>query len=215
MDSFNPLAKTNATTIENHNLMKSFRLLFCLTCAAIGLMTPASAQLKIGTVDMNKVFNAMPKTDDAKAALKKAEEAAESELKERMDAYKTVLEAAKKAEKEVTSSALSESAKAEKRKVFAEKATEVRKLEGEINEFRQARLKQLQDQVLRNRKEIVDQIMVVVKAKYEGDGYDIVLDRSAPSATGVPTVLFSKDTIDFSDAVIAEIQKSSPKEDKK
>ncbi len=163
----------------------------------------------IGTVDMNRVFNAMPKTDVAKAALKQAEDAAESELKERMDAYRAALEDAKKLEREATNSALSETARAEKRKSFAEKAGEVRKMELEINEFRQTRGKELQEQVLRNRGEILEQIMQVVKQKSNEKGFDLVLDRSAPSATGVPTVLFSKDSLDFSEEIIAELQKES------
>ncbi len=188
-----------------NNALKFFAtLILALSSAAL----PAAAQLKIGTVDVNRVFNSMPKTESAKVQLRLAEEAAEKEFKERMDAYKTAVEQARKLEQEANSPALSENARAERRRNLAAKAGDVRKLELEINEFRQTRMKELQEQLLKNRKEILDQITAVAVEISKAEGFDLVIDKSGPSAAGIPVVLFGKDAIDFTDKVIAQIEKS-------
>lgn len=171
--------------------------------------SPAGAQLKIGTVDVNRVFNSMPKTEAAKAQLRSAEEAAEKEFKERMEAYKTAVEQARKLEQEANSPALSESARAERRRTLAAKAGDVRKLELEINEFRQTRMKELQEQLLKNRKEILDQIMSVAVEIAKAEGFDLVLDKSGPSAAGIPVVLYAADAVDFTEKVIQRIGASA------
>src|SRR6478735_8489559 len=65
------------------------KLLFLLT-AAIGFGTAFDAsaqQIKIGTVDMKKIFESYYKTKDAESRINEARNAAKKELDERMEGY--------------------------------------------------------------------------------------------------------------------------------
>jgi outer membrane protein len=51
----------------------------------------------------------------------------------------------------------------------------------------------------------------VVDARVKSEGYDIVFDKSGQGISQVPVVLFSAASMDFSDSVIAELNKAAPK----
>jgi len=59
-----------------------------------------------------------------------------------------------------------------------EKVQEARNLDREIAEFRQTRERQLQEQFMSMRKDIIEDIMKVVNEKVKAAGYDLVLDKT-------------------------------------
>ena len=66
-------------------------------------------------------------------------------------------------------------------------------------EFRQRREQQLQEQVGRMRKGILDEIKTVVEAKAKDENYDLRFRQVRHRVcNGVPFLLHSKDAIDFS-----------------
>jgi Skp family chaperone for outer membrane proteins len=85
-----------------------------------------------------------------------------------------------------------------------------RVLDREIADFRTAKQKALQDQFLRMRKDIVDDIMKTVNDLVKAKAYDVVFDKSGLSAGAVPVVLYSRDDLDFSSDVIAALNKNVP-----
>jgi outer membrane protein len=191
---------------------KVARLLLPVTAAAFLLASAsASAQqgMKIGTVDMNKIFTDYKKTQAAQDRLKDVEKAAQDELNERMESYKNLLEDIKKVEQEANNPALSNEVKEEKKKTFQEKATEARGLEREINEFRQTRQKQIQEQMLRMRKGLIDEIIKEIAEKVKVEKYDLVFDKTGPSATGIPIVVYARDGLDFSDPISEILNKKA------
>jgi Skp family chaperone for outer membrane proteins len=80
-------------------------------------------------------------------------------------------------------------------------------MEREINEFRQTRERQLQEQAMRMRENIVKEITDVIMERVKGANYDLVLDKSGPSMNGVNIVLHSKDSFDFTTDVITALNK--------
>jgi Skp family chaperone for outer membrane proteins len=80
-------------------------------------------------------------------------------------------------------------------------------MEREINEFRQTRERQLQEQAMRMRENIVKEITDVIMEKVKGANYDLVLDKSGPSMNGVNIVLHSKDSFDFTTDVVTALNK--------
>ena len=178
---------------------------------SIGFATPAKAQLKIGTVDVQKVFNAYYKTKDANDKLKEAEKAYKDELDSRMDSYKKTFDAINKLNDEINKPDLSGAAKDQKSQERDSKINEAKGLEKEIGEFRQTREKQLQDQFRRMRDGIVEEIMRVVNDQVKAQNYDLVLDKSGASANNaVGVVLYSRDSYDFSDPVISKLNANQP-----
>ncbi len=190
-------------------------LLFPLLAAALflGAAPGALAQnLKIGTVDMKKVFESYYKTKDAETRINEARNTAKKELEDRMEIYKKETEDVQKLNDEINRPELSASAKEAKSKSRDEKIGELKTMEREIRDFQTTREKQLQEQTMRMRGGIVDQINAVVLARVKSEQYDLVFDRSGQSLNGVNMVLYAKDSYDFTNDVVSTLNKEKGNE---
>ena len=192
--------------------MKKHLTLSIFAAAAVAFLpSTVSAQsvtIRIGTVDMKKVFESYYKTKDAESKINEARNNAKKELEERMDTAKKLLEEVKKLDEDINRPELGKEAKEQKTKARGEKAGDLQTMDREIREFQASREKQLQEQSVRMRGGIVDEINKVVSEKVKADGYDIVFDRSGPSLNGVPVVLYAKETYDFTPDVITALNKN-------
>jgi len=170
----------------------------------------AHAQIKFGTVDMNRVFSEYYKTKDAQAKYADAEKAANDDLNSRVDVLKKSMQAISQLNSDLQKSGLAADTKDAMTKDRETKVAAARALDREITDFRSTKQKTLQDQFLRMRKDIVDDIMKTVNELVKAKGYDIVFDKSGLSAGAVPVVLFSRDDLDFSQDVITSLNKTAP-----
>src|SRR5713226_8754488 len=89
----------------------------------------------------------------------------------------------------------------------AEKIASIKNMEREINDFRQTREKQLQEQAVRMRDGIVKEITDVVMTKVKANNMDLVFDKSGVSLNGVPVLMYSHDNVDFTNDIIAVLNK--------
>jgi outer membrane protein len=167
----------------------------------------AQGSLKVGTVDMNRAFKEYTKTKDAEAKINEAKNAAKKEYDDRADAYKKALDEINNLNKQLDSNALSADAKTAKAKERDDKIANIKNMEREINEFRQTRERQLQEQALRMREGIVKEITDVVMDKVKTQNLDLVFDKSGMSLNGVPLLMYSRDNVDFTSDVIAVLNK--------
>ncbi len=172
--------------------------------------TPALAQMKVGVVDMNKVFTSYYKTKDAEARLNDARAQAKTDLDGRLETLKKNMEEINKLEADAKKPELTPEKQQAAVKARDEKINEVRNLDREIGEFRQTRERQLQEQFMRMRGDIVQDIMKIVDAKVKADGYELVLDKSGLGISQVNVVLFSAPSMDFSDSIVTELNKNAP-----
>jgi outer membrane protein len=168
------------------------------------------AQAKIGTVDMDRVLKEYHKTKEAEGKLNDATNAAKKEYDERADAYKKALDEINKLNGQLDAPALTTEAKAAKAKERDEEIANIKNMEREINEFRQTREQQLQQQMLRLREAIVKEITDVVIERGKARNLDLVFDKSGVSLNRFSPILFSPDSMDFSAEVIAQLNKKSP-----
>src|ERR1700746_4234974 len=185
--------------------MKKSSLLTLIGVLALSgsLLSPAHAEMKIGTIDMQKVFTAYYKTHDAEDKLKEAQKAYKDELDQRMDAYKKNLDTINKLNEEMNKPELSGASKDQKAQERDSKISETKGLEKEISDFRTTREKQIQDQLKRMRDEIVEAIMTVVNEQVKAQNYDVVFDRSGFSANNIVLLLlYSKEHYVFRDSVL-------------
>lgn len=167
------------------------------------------AQTKIGTVDMERVLKEYSKTKEAEARLNEAKNAAKKEFDERADAYKKALEEINKINAQFDSPALSTDAKASKAKERDEKIANLKNMEREMNEFRQTREQQLQQQLLRMRENLLKEISDVVMEQVKSRNMDLVFDKSGASLNRFSPILFSPDAMDFTTEVITEVNKKA------
>jgi outer membrane protein len=184
------------------------RILFATVAAILALPLATFAQgLKVGTVDMNRAFKEYSKTKDAETKINDAKNAAKKEYDERADAYKKALDDINKLNQQLDAPALSADAKSQKAKERDEKIANIKNMEREINEFRQTRERQLQEQALRMREGIVKEITDVVMERVKANNMDLVFDKSGMSLNGVPLLLFSRDNVEFTNDIVAALNK--------
>jgi outer membrane protein len=189
----------------------SLLTMICMLALSGGFASQARAEMKIGTIDMQKVFTAYYKTHDAEDKLKEAQKAYKDELDQRMDAYKKNLDTINKLNEEMNKPELSGASKDQKAQERDSKIAETKGLEKEISDFRSTRERQIQDQLKRMRDGIVEEIMKVVNDQVKTQNYDIVFDRSGFSANNiVPVLLYARDNYDFSESVITKLNANRP-----
>jgi outer membrane protein len=196
--------------------MKNYFASFAAVAALVAFGTGsahAQSMVKIGTVDMKKVFESYYKTKDAEQRINEARNAAKKELEERMESLQKGMAEVKKLNEEIDSPALSKEAKETKSKTRDEKVAELKGMDREIGEFRTTREKQLQEQSGRMRQGIVDDIVKIVNDRVKAENYDLVFDKSGMSLNGVSVVMFAKEAYDFTDVVVTALNKNKGKEE--
>ncbi len=179
--------------------------------AAVALISAApmaQADVKIGYVDMNRIFNNYYKTEQAKKRVDEAQAVAQKELQDRADVFNKNLSEVKKLNDDISKPELSKDAKEKKTKDRDLKAEDVKRQEKDIMELRQKRLKELQEQAARMRSGIVEEIRKVIADKVKAEQYDLVLDKSGLTSNGIEVVLYSREAADFSDDIIKALNKN-------
>ena len=189
--------------------MKKFLLLALAAGLAFPAVSFAQGTLKIGTVDMQRAFKEYNKTKDAENKVNDAKNAAKKEFDDRTDGYKKALDEINKLNQQLDAPALSADAKAQKAKERDEKIANIKNMEREINDFRQTREQQLQQQAMRMRESIVKEITDLVLERVKSNGMDLVFDKSGMSTNYVPVVMYSKDSADFTTDIITALNKKA------
>jgi len=184
------------------------KLLLLALTAGLALPMAGFAQgVKVGTVDMNRAFKEYSKTKDAEKKINDARDAAKKEYDDRAEAYKKALDEINKLNQQLDAPALSADAKTAKAKERDEKIANIKNMEREINEFRQTRERQLQEQMKRMLEGLVKEITDIVMERVKTNNMDFVFDKSGTSVSGVPILIYSKDSADFTNDVIATLNK--------
>src|SRR5881409_150538 len=187
-------------------MKKSLSIVFALTLV-LPIAAFAQGTLKIGTVDMQRAFKDYNKTKEAEAKINDAKNSAKKEYDDRAEAYKKSLDEINNLNKQLESSALSSDKKTQIAKDRDDKIANIKNMEREIGDFRQTRERQLQEQLMRVREGIVKEITDVVIEKVKANNLDLVFDKSGISINGVPVLMYSHDNIDFTNDIIAVLNK--------
>jgi len=192
--------------------MKFNNILPLISAVAVTFSSTSSVQaadLKIGTIDMKAVFDGYYKTKEAEAKINEARTQAKKELDERLDVFNKAQEEARKLNDEANKPELSDKAKSEKSKALNEKLQALGTLQREVQEFQQTRERQLSEQSVRSRNALLEDLNKVIADKVKAGAYDLVLDKSGQSLNAVGILVYSKDSFDFTNEVIAEVNKGS------
>ncbi len=192
----------------------NIRSLFLTLAAALSTAGSVSAQtqMKIGIVDMKRVFQEYHKTKEAEKKVNEDKSKAKKDLDQRSAKYQELIGQWEQAMKIVQDKLVNAELKQQKQAEAQKISSEAKALEREIDEFRRRREQQLQEQVMRMRKGLLDDISQQVEEKAKRDNYDLVFDKSGVSPSGVKFLLHSKDAVDFSNEVLADLNKNAPKD---
>ena len=186
--------------------MKKFLLFTVVLALALPAATYAQG-LKVGTVDMNRAFKEFNKTKDSEKKINEAKDAAKKEYDDRAENYKKALDEINKLNQQLDSPALSADKKTSMAKERDEKIANIKNMEREINDFRQTRERQLQEQAMRMRETLVKEITDVIMERVKSSGYDMVFDKSGQSTNFISVVMFAKDSMDFTNDVVTALNK--------
>jgi outer membrane protein len=193
--------------------MKSRFLLLSLAVSLLAAGTAsAQTQMKIGIVDMKRVFQDYYKTKEAEKKVNEDKSKAKKDLDQRSAEMNKLVGQWEAAQRIVQDKLVNPELKQQKQQEAQKLASEIKALEREIDEFRRRREQQLQEQVMRMRKGLLEDITQHVKEKSKLDNYDLVFDKSGVSPSGVPFLLHSKDAVEFSNEVLGELNKNAPKD---
>ena len=192
---------------KNSHHRLSLAVVVCCALSLLGAIGTAHAEMKIGTVDMNRIFSEYSKTKETQTKYSASEQAIQKELDTRASVLKQQMDEINKLTGEIEKGNLSKDALEAKKKECEDKIGKARTLDREIVEFRTAKQKKLQDEFLVMRQGIIDDIMKVVNDQTKVRGFDMVLDKSGLSAGAVPVVLFARPDLDVSNEVLTVLNK--------
>ena len=165
-----------------------------------------AAELRIATVNLDKVFNAHPKTQAAEAELKKAEAAMQADLDKMEAEGKTLQEEVLKLREQAKNPILTDEARLQKSNEAEEKLTQLQEFQLRLRRTQETKLKQMREQVAKTRQGIVDELMVTVTNFAKAEGYDLVLDRSGMTMNMIPFVSYSSPDLDVTDKLIEKMK---------
>ena len=184
-------------------------LIFCLLALAPSF---AKADLKIAVIDLGKTFDQYTVTGDARKKLNEKHDQYQKELQDMISDYNHLgeeLESLIKASQDPT---LSKDAQMAKAKAAEDKKQEFLALKNKLEERKNELDKELNDEMLRRHKEILDQITQVVDNYAAPSGYDLVIDTSSVTPTsGVSIILYhSSKLIDITADITKQLNASAP-----
>ncbi len=184
------------------------KLALALAIACVTTLNTFAAPLKIGIVDMKKVYKEFYKTRINEAELEKDKAAARSELDKRDKKLTSILEERAAKLKTLRGTQEGTTARANADKDYRSKEQEAMSLARDRDEFGRRRQRMLGDKARRMQDEIIIELQEIVSKN--SAGYDLVFDKTGESSTQVPVMVFSKDAIDFTEKVIAAANVNAP-----
>ncbi|MEY4387186.1 MAG: hypothetical protein RLY20_2469 [Verrucomicrobiota bacterium] len=194
--------------------MKLINKLIVSTCFAMLLIgaTPVLAQSKIGTVDLNRLFEEYWKTKQARTALNEQGAQYEKEIKGMVDQFKKDEEEYKSIQAAATDSAMSDAEREKKKSEAEKKLASLRDQDETIKKYQNQAQTRIADQRRRVRDNILGEIRKVVTAIARSGSYSLVLDVAGETVNNTPVVLFSTGENDITQSVLDQLNSSAPPE---
>ena len=169
-------------------------------CVAMGVAAAgiaSGADLKVGIVDMARVFNAYPETRTADDAIEKQVQEFDAERKQMLEDLQKLKDDFDAARKDAANKAWSDEVRREKEALLETKYNALRDQDQKHRETAEFRQKQIADQRARLRERILGKLQNVLGEYAAKNGLTLILDRSETSASRVPAVLYSASDMDI------------------
>ncbi len=183
-----------------------------LALLAFGLVTVVgSAQsLKVGVVDMARLFDAHYKTAEKNLVFQDEQERVKAEIQRLNDEGLALQEEAQGMAEQLNNPVLSDDAKAQIQGQARTKVEEMQRKQQEMNTLVTNSSESLKQRIMNFRTLLMDEISKVATDVAKRKGMTMLFDKSGPSLLGMPAVLFADDSLEITDEVLAEINKSKP-----
>ena len=180
----------------------------------LGLLTSAaSAQTRIGTIDLRKAFDNYWKKKEAEANLKSQKDDVDKELKSQLDDLKKAKEAYQKLINDANDQAVSAEERDKRKKQAEEKLKQAKDIEDTAVQYERQQNTVLGEKRQRVRDNLITEIRNVVNGKAREKGFSLVIDTAAETVNGTPFVLFTDNGNDITDEVLKQLNAAAPAAD--
>ena len=169
-----------------------------------------SAEMKIITVDLSKLYSEYYKTKEASEKIQNSIEKAKVQQEDLVAVGQTLVEDFKDIMEMVENPALTEEARSKAQSDAESKRQEILEKEREVQQFQANTQRSLQQRQRTYHDLFIDEIMGVVLEVGRERGGDLILDSSGVTAVGVPAVIFADPTWDVTDIVLERINADAP-----
>jgi len=172
----------------------------------------AQADLKIAVIDLEKAFDGYYKTKDLQERIEEKKAGYNKDVQEMETEYTRMQQDAKTLYDQVNNTALSTQARADADKALQAKNQDLLAYKSHINDVVTERRNEIQDEIFRRHKEILEEINKVINDYSGPQGFDLVIDMSPSSAvSGGPIVLYhSSKLTDITAEVLTRLNATAP-----
>lgn len=177
----------------------------------MALSATANAELKVATVDVQKLFADYYKTHEAQAEVDKAAQTVQETNNTRAETIKKMEADFNDMVKRLQDPMLNEKDKKELEQKAQIKRQEVIALEQERRGFVERQLKSLQEQMKVRSAKIMGEITKITEGIATKGNYDLVLDKSAQALRSNQVFVYTKPGMDITPTVMKELNKDAPK----
>jgi len=185
--------------------------LIVITSGVFALANTASAaDIKIGTVDLRKVFDRYYKTVQSTAGIKQEAADIEKQRKDLLDDAKTDEKEWRDLIDKANDQAISSEERDKSKKAAEQKYGKLESDKETITEFDRVSQTKMHDKEQQRRDDIVKEIRQVLNADAKTAGYTMVLDTSGESANMVPLLLYTNGQNDMTESLIKELNSGAP-----
>jgi outer membrane protein len=183
------------------------KLIYSLLTAVIfaAVASTASAQTKVATVDMKKLFNGYYKTKLAQSSLENRKVELRKEIKDMADNLDKAQTAYKQLLDQSSDPAISADERDKRKQAAADKAKEITNSRGAIEQFQRQAEAQLGDQSQRMSVNLVNEIQKAVSDKAKAGGYSMVLNSASNEV-----VVYANNDNDITGSVLDQLNAGAP-----
>lgn len=172
------------------------------------LTVSSHAQLKIGTVDMQKVFEGFYKKKQADAMLQEKGADADKVIRGWEEDYKKANEEYRKLVEGANDQAVSADERDKRKKAAETKLVDIREIEKSYNQFKREEGARIDEMKRRWQERIIQEIRDVISRKAKAGNFTMILDIG--NRLDLPYVLYTNGQNDMTDEVLSELNATAP-----
>jgi Skp family chaperone for outer membrane proteins len=174
---------------------------------------PAHAQstsIKIGVIDLKKVFDNFYKTAQSDSSFKKEAEDMDKELKGMFDDYRKAQEEYQKLFDSANDQAISADERAKAKQAAEDKYRDVANRKDAIDQYNRQAAARLEEEKRKKTEDLVTEIKDHLGVIAKSGAYNLVFDTSGESANRVPVALYANGLPDLTDALLKDLNLGAP-----
>jgi Skp family chaperone for outer membrane proteins len=174
------------------------------------MVITASAAPRFAVIRVTEIYAALPSTAALQAEIKKERE--DLMKNPRAEELRRIITELQGLQARLSDKAnpLDEETSRKLARSYEIKRQEAQTLQNEFESFRTEQEKQINRKLVTGMRDALNRIMETSQKVAKEQGYDLVLDSSGSTNTGVPFVLHQKESPDLTDAVKAALQDAKP-----